>query len=409
MFDYHMIKMGKYTSAQCFKKGRVVNTPSMRYRLALDLGTTSIGWAMLRLNTIDAPVAVIRAGVRIFGDGRKPSDGSSLAVTRRDARAMRRNRDRKLKRKAKLMRALIELGFFPQDELARRALDTLDPYALRAKALDHELTPGEFARAIFHLNQRRGFKSNRKADKKDNESGALKTAIRFLRNALETDKARTVGEWLARKHAERAPVRARYRENRLVRPDGKTKIEKSYDLYIDRAMVEHEFDAIWVKQLSQNPQLFSANARDLLKGILFHQRPLKPVKPGRCSLLPDEERAPLALPSAQRFRICQELNNLTILTPDGLEQSLSLAQRDLLATELGMCSHRTFTQIAKTLKLGGRADFNLSDAKRDRLKGDLTSTILSSNEMFGQQWHALPIERRTKLHSSCYARKMKPC
>jgi CRISPR-associated endonuclease Csn1 len=94
----------------------------MRYRLALDLGTTSIGWAMFRLNADGDPIAIIRSGVRIFGDGRNPQDGSSLAVTRRAARAMRRNRDRKLKRKAQLMRALIELGFFPQSETARMSL-----------------------------------------------------------------------------------------------------------------------------------------------------------------------------------------------------------------------------------------------------------------------------------------------
>ena len=62
----------------------------MRYRLALDLGSTSLGWAMVRLNPDNAPCAVIKAGVRIFSDGRNPKDGSSLAVTRRDARAMRR-------------------------------------------------------------------------------------------------------------------------------------------------------------------------------------------------------------------------------------------------------------------------------------------------------------------------------
>lgn len=60
--------------------------PSMRYRLALDLGSTSVGWAMIRLHQ-DSPVAVIKAGVRIFSDGRNPKDGSSLAVTRREARA----------------------------------------------------------------------------------------------------------------------------------------------------------------------------------------------------------------------------------------------------------------------------------------------------------------------------------
>ena len=65
----------------------------MNYRLALDLGTTSLGWALIKLNTENQPVAVIKAGVRIFSDGRNPKDGSSLAVTRRNARAMRRRRD----------------------------------------------------------------------------------------------------------------------------------------------------------------------------------------------------------------------------------------------------------------------------------------------------------------------------
>ncbi|MDO4768894.1 MAG: hypothetical protein Q4A11_00795, partial [Brachymonas sp.] len=58
------------------------NSP-LRYRLALDLGTTSLGWAMLRLNHQNEPTAIIKAGVRIFSDGRNPKDGSSLAVTRR--------------------------------------------------------------------------------------------------------------------------------------------------------------------------------------------------------------------------------------------------------------------------------------------------------------------------------------
>src|SRR6185437_1573097 len=107
----------------------------MRYRLALDLGSTSLGWAMIRLNADNRPCAVIKAGVRIFSDGRNPKDGSSLAVTRREARAMRRRRDRFLKRKARMMRALIEHNFFPKEEVCRKALETLDPYSLRAKGL----------------------------------------------------------------------------------------------------------------------------------------------------------------------------------------------------------------------------------------------------------------------------------
>ena len=128
---------------------------SMRYRLALDLGSTSLGWAMIRLNAADEPTAVIKAGVRIFSDGRNPKDGSSLAVTRRDARAMRRRRDRLLKRKARMMRTLIAHGFFPQDETQRKALETkplraasqgarrgLEPSRVCAGAVPHQPAPG---------------------------------------------------------------------------------------------------------------------------------------------------------------------------------------------------------------------------------------------------------------------------
>ena len=105
-------------------------------RFSFDIGTTSIGWAVLRLNTQSEPSAIIKAGVRIFSDGRNPKDGSSLAVTRRAARAMRRRRDRLLKRKARMLNMLIKHGFFPQDAAARKALETLNPYQLRAKGLD---------------------------------------------------------------------------------------------------------------------------------------------------------------------------------------------------------------------------------------------------------------------------------
>lgn len=370
----------------------------MRYRLALDLGTTSLGWAMVRLDAADKPCAVIKAGVRIFSDGRNPKDGSSLAVTRREARSMRRRRDRLLKRKARMTTALVEHGFFPADNAQRKVLVTLNPYVLRAKGLDEALTPEEFARALFHINQRRGFKSNRKTDKKDNDSGALKQAIIGLRAQLDaqgTDgKARTVGELLNRRLTDTtlAPaqrtVRARYREAKVLRDDGKTKINKSYDLYIDRAMIEAEFDALWAKQSALNPALFSSKARDDLKDALLHQRPLKPVRPGRCTLMPEEERAPLALPSTQRFRMYQEVNNLRILREGLKEEALTLAQRDALVEALERNSKRSFTQIKKLLGIGGAVQFNFEDPKRQELKGNTTSAVLGDKKHFGDVWFA---------------------
>ncbi|MBI3713190.1 MAG: type II CRISPR RNA-guided endonuclease Cas9 [Burkholderiales bacterium] len=368
----------------------------MSYRLALDLGSTSLGWAVIRLNDEKNPYAIIKAGVRIFSDGRNPKDGSSLAVTRRDARAMRRRRDRLLKRKTRMCTALIEHGFFPSDPDERKQLERLNPYELRAKGLDSALEPREFARALFHINQRRGFKSNRKTDKKDNDSGALKTAINRLRESLTTENCRTVGEWLYQRDLKGQTVRARYRENKVLKDDGKTRVDKSYDLYIDRAMIEGEFDALWVKQQGFNPTLFSEPARNNLKNILLFQRNLKPVIPGRCTLLPDQMRAPLALPSTQRFRIYQEVNNLRILK-DGLkEEALNIHQRDLIVDALEKNSKRSFTQIKKLLGLGD-ITFNIEDEKRQELKGNTTSAILSKSDYFGDMWFSYDEEKQDEI------------
>lgn len=353
--------------------------PKMRYRLGLDIGSTSIGWCMIRLNASDDPKAVIRMGVRIFSDGRNPKDGTSLAVTRRQARQMRRRRDRLLKRKERMLSALIRLGFFPQDEKARKQLVDLDPYKLRKKGLYEALSGPEFARALFHINQRRGFLSNRKTDRKDSESGTLKKAITDLRAKLQQESCQTLGEWLASRHEKRLSVRARLR--------GKTQKDKAYDFYADRAMVEHEFDALWSKQSSLNPQLFTEVARQELKDILLYQRPLKPVKPGRCTLMPEEKRAPLALPSTQQFRIYQEVNNLRLLNDDLTEKPpLTLQQRNQVVHLLEK-GNATFDQIRKVLQLSGTTKFNIEDIKRKELKGNITSSILSKKGNFGKHWH----------------------
>ena len=183
----------------------------MKYRIALDVGSTSLGWAILRLDNSGAPVALVRAGVRIFSDGRNPKDGSSLAVTRRAARAMRRRRDRLLRRKARIVNKLVEYGFFPADADERKALELKNPYELRAKGLHEALTPGEFGRAMFHLNQRRGFKSNRKTDKGESDAGALKSAIVHLRDDIKAQGLQTVGELLWRRMQAGTGTRARYR------------------------------------------------------------------------------------------------------------------------------------------------------------------------------------------------------
>ncbi len=137
----------------------------MAYRLGLDLGTNSIGWCLFDLDGKGRPSGFLTMGVRVFPDVRNPKDKASNAATRRAARGMRRNRDRYLKRRTRLMAALIRHRLMPESETDRKALETIDPYELRARGLDEGLNLHEFGRALFHLGQRRGFLSNRKAER----------------------------------------------------------------------------------------------------------------------------------------------------------------------------------------------------------------------------------------------------
>ena len=70
----------------------------MQYRLGIDLGTNSIGWAAVRLNENGEACGVLNMGVRIFPDGREKSRsddplGPSRAESRRVPRGQRRRRD----------------------------------------------------------------------------------------------------------------------------------------------------------------------------------------------------------------------------------------------------------------------------------------------------------------------------
>lgn len=296
-----------------------------------------------------------------------------------------------------MLKTLVKWGFFPTDATQRKALEVTDPYVLRAKGLDQALTPAEFGRVAFHLNQRRGFKSNRKTDKADTDASVMKSAIGDLRRMMQDTGCRTVGEYLQKRLVANQTVRARYREQRVLREDGKTKIEKSYDLYIDRSMIEAEFDLLWAAQASKNPALFNPQALSELRDCLLHQRPLKPVQPGRCTLLPQEPRAPLALPSQQRFRIYQEVNNLRILRNGVREEPLNTQQRDQIVQALEVNGKRTFHALKKLLGLDGSDIFNLEDAKREELKGNATSVALSKREAFGHAWSSFDSNRQDAI------------
>ena len=415
------------------------------YRLGLDLGSNSLGWFVVDLEKRGErfePVKLGPGGVRIFSDGRDPQSKASNAVDRRMARGARKRRDRFVQRRSDLMAALIAHGLMPTENDARKALEALDPYHLRKAAIQDGLPAYHVGRALFHLNQRRGFQSNRKTDGKEKEDGAIKQAATRLDDAMKDKGAKTLGAFFADMHLSEpyeqrqqairaelvtlgkdhltgnarkkawAKARKRLYGDEVLPPQQApegiraratiTGTKASYDYYPTRDMLKEEFAKIWEIQAAHHPAM-TPDARDEIHQIIFFQRPLKPAIVGKCTLDPatrpikeDSEgyRAPWSHPLAQRFRILQEARNLEIRETGKISRKLTKEQSDLIITALLGSKEVTFDKMRSLLKLPSEAKFNLESDRREALDGDQTAARLSDKKGFAKVWRGLPLERQ---------------
>lgn len=384
-------------------------------RFGLDLGTNSIGWAVYQLDRkpeANAPSATVvglhGSGVRLYDDSRNPKDGRSLAEMRRIPRAMRTRRDRFVMRRATLINELVDAGLLPADKVERSALAHLDPYRLRAEALDRKLLPQEIGRVLLHINQRRGFQSNRRADRKSkaNDAGLIARGVADLTKALEESNARTFGEYLWRRHGgQDGTATPRTREAVRIRVEGQG-AKALYEMYPSRQMLKDEFDAIMGAQAAYHPALLIPETVASLRETIFHQRPLRPVEVGLCTFVPGERRLPRALPSVEARVIYETLNQLRYGTGLNLDRKLTVEQRDLLANSLMRGDGMTFPQLRKTLGIGSDVRISLEEGGKDGLKdfaarsADLAWRRLRGKqreERFGERWFALPLTERDDI------------
>ena len=153
----------------------------MKKIIGLDLGTTSIGWALVNEAEKEGEKSsIVRLGVRQVSltDNEKNDFPVGKSITtnagRRQRRGMRRNLQRYKLRREALRACLEEQGFIgPDSVLCEDGADTtFQTHRLRATAAESEITLEEFARVLLMINKKRGYKSNRKA-KTDKKEGTL--------------------------------------------------------------------------------------------------------------------------------------------------------------------------------------------------------------------------------------------
>ncbi len=240
--------------------------------LGLDLGTNSIGWAIVD----DLNNKILDSGVRIFPEGvvaKTIGTGDreeSKNAKRRQSRQTRRGFYRKRLRKIKLLRTLINYNMCPlkHEELdvwskwdkikkkeARMSPELAlpenhpyciwlkqNPYELRNKALVDDLTKLEFGRVLYHLIQRRGFLSNRKG-KDDGKIYKGKDGVKGIEDTQKELQNSTLGKYLF-------SILPKDGEPFKIIQDEKGNELRVRSRYTLRDMYIAEFEAIWNRQAS---------------------------------------------------------------------------------------------------------------------------------------------------------------
>ncbi|GAA4771169.1 MULTISPECIES: type II CRISPR RNA-guided endonuclease Cas9 [Flavobacterium] len=153
--------------------------------LGLDLGTNSIGWAIIDTEN-EGKEQIIDKGVRIFSEGVKSEKGieSSRASERTAYRSARKIKYRRKLRKYETLKILSLNGMCPLSIeevedwkksgfkkyplnpeflkwLRTDEVENKNPYVFRDRASKQKVALFELGRAFYHIAQRRGFLSNR--------------------------------------------------------------------------------------------------------------------------------------------------------------------------------------------------------------------------------------------------------
>lgn len=346
-----------------------MNTSIKKYRLGIDLGATSLGWAIYDIESNK----VVDLGVRIFGDGR---DAKTKCVERREARGARRLVSRHTMKKEHLINALSDIGLFPTNEDEQQKLKNLNPYAkirkyddlpddikkivkkacgnkepkekdkpeilntlkkmplyvLRAKALDAMLDhPYQIGRILIQLGQRRGYLSISNGKEDEEKTKDFDTANKHLTNKMKDLGAYTYGEYLCLDHINNS--RNTIRLKKALNEKGAIKNEIAFPF---RGDYEDEFDEIWKKQQEFYPELLNEDNKEKIKNILFFQRLLKEPEIGPCHFESKEKRIAKAHPLFQEFNIRQTINTVIdhIKKKNTSESALILEKRKDLSDAL---------------------------------------------------------------------------
>jgi len=341
----------------------------MKKILGLDLGVASIGWAMIERDD-DNNGRIINTGVRVIptsGDGdafKNFQEGkpASFAAERTQKRGARRNLARWRLRRDQLLALLKKHNMYDED--LRHLPSPLAIWELRAKAAKEKISLEELGRVLLHLNQKRGFKSNRKSNTADESATEWKKQLNSLTTALH-EKNQTIGQFIFSKLE--ANEELRLGKKKLSEQEAVKRLFNAKNMTFLRKDHQDEFERIWETQAKFHSSLDDQLKLEIGEYTVYYQRRLKSAKHliSKCRYEKHHRAISRSSPIFQYYRSLEKVVNLRATNAYGEDIPISNESRQILLNALDL----------KGPKIELDAKGNLTGSRIKKLLGGLGKEI----------------------------------
>ena len=363
------------------------------YKLWIDLGVGSIGFAIVSLDDNKKADKIILAGSRIF----KPSEGNE---TRRLKRLQRNVHRHKRERLFKLWQLLSKKGLslkapdklekedplkgdtsikrFPIEVLSKNV------YELRYIAINEKVDLKELGYIIYHLANHRGtaslrtFEEFEESKKKENKEMQQKANNSF--KLIKEKNYRTYGEMIYKEKIEPYYEKIKNKkEGEIIEMPKIRNRKNSVDFIPTRDLIMKELDEILNKQKEYYSEILTENYINQIKEIVNFEYEKMVPEPGRCPYFPNEFKLPKAHPIVEERRIWEAINNSRVFEPiidnneikTFKEREFTNEEKEKIFSYLMKNKNITPSKIIDLLNLPDKTEIILQgrDKKNQEIKG----------------------------------------
>ncbi len=277
--------------------------------LGIDIGISSCGWGILDVNTGE----IISAGVRLFGEGT-----SELNEKRRGYRGGRRLLRRRKHRLERLERFLVNEDIISKEDITKNLekLSHINPYEIRVKGVKEKLSKKELFIALKNIARHRGSDNIKIIEDEKSEEGKEQKGTKDI---LKKNSKLLEGKFVCELQLDRFNDKTktvRGIDNKFETSDYIKELKQILSFYNLTEQQEEKICEIVENRRAYydgpgsetSPTPYGQWFYDE-NGKLVHVGMIEKMR-GKCSIYPDEYRAPKMSYTAHLFNLLNELNNL---------------------------------------------------------------------------------------------------